>query len=269
MKTAQVSSQIPFLLLSLTLCCSTAAKEHSVLSLSGRAQKSHREFLDSRRSLFRDLSDPFQVASKARIVEEDPKPWKPSQTPWRAGITATIFWVGELPTPRNPTPNHASSWDPKWQQTFGGVDRPAFRNGFLPKGFVPKQNPFYIALPYNDLVAGGGHKPEASEVIPWFWKAHQGPTKSVCHGRWIAIHRKGKMCFAQWRDCGPYSTTDWRYVFQGERPQPNPNGNAGIDVSPAVRDYLELGGNYKVDWKFVEDFEVPDGPWKNWLPPSS
>lgn len=245
------------------------AKEGGSFSLSTRAKESHRTFLDSRRELFQDLSDPFQVAARATVVEEEPEPWEASKGVWRPGITATIFWVGEQPTPRNPTPNYASSWDPKWQETFGGVDRPGPRDGYLPKGFVPKQSPFYIALPYNDLVPGGGHKPEASEVIPWFWKRNQGPFKSVCHGRWVAIHRKGKICYAQWRDCGPYTTDDWRYVFLGERPQPNPNGNAGIDVSPAVRDYLELGGNYKVDWKFVEDFEVPDGPWKNWLPPSS
>ena len=256
---------IPIILLA--FLCPLTAKEGSRLTFSTRAHQSHRDYLESRRELFQDLSDPFQVASKAKIVEEEPEPWDAPQSPWHRGITATIFWVGEQPTPRNPTPNDKSSWDPQWQKTFGGIDRPAPRNGYLPKGFTPKQTPFYIALPDNDLSPHGGHQPEAAKVIPWFWKLHQGPTKSVCHGRWVAIHRKGKICYAQWRDAGPYTTDDWRYVFQGERPKPNPNGNAGIDVSPAVRDYIKLGGNYKVDWKFVEDFEVPDGPWKNWITP--
>ena len=253
----------------LALLCPLAANEGTRSSLSKRASANHRDYLESRRALFESLSDPFQVASKAKVVNEEPEPWDSRRGLWRRGITATIFWVGEQPTPRNPTPNYASSWDPHWQKTYGGVDRPAPREGYLPKGFVPKQSPFYIALPYNDLASQGGHQPEASEVIPWFWKVHQGPTKSVCHGKWVAIHRNGRICYAQWRDCGPYTTDDWRYVFQGERPKPNPNGNAGIDLSPAVRDYIHLGGNYKVDWKFVEDFEVPDGPWKNWLPPQS
>ena len=253
----------------LTLLCPLAANEGKRSPLSQRATLNHRAYLDSRRDLFESLSDPFQVATKAKVVDEEPEPWDSRRGLWRRGITATVFWVGEQPTPRNPTPNDASSWDPKWQENFGGVDRPGNRVGFLPQGFVPKQSPFYIALPYNDLAAQGGHQPEASKVIPWFWKVHQGPTKSVCQGKWLAIHREGRICYAQWRDAGPYTTDDWRYVFQGSRPRANPNGNAGIDLSPAVRDYIQLGGNYKVDWKFVEDFEVPDGPWKNWLPPQS
>ena len=244
------------------------ARESQLNSISTRLDANHRSFLDSRRALLHDLSDPFQVAARAVVIEEEAQPWETRETGWRRGITATIFWVGEQPTPRNPTPNYASSWDPEWQRSFGGVDRPELRKGFLPKDFIPQQSPFYIALPYNDISPNGGHKPEAKKHIPWFWKVHKGSSESVCHRRWVAIHRNGKICYAQWRDCGPYTTDDWRYVFLGERPKPNLNGNAGIDLSPAVRDYLTMGGNYRVDWKFVEDFEVPDGPWKNWLPES-
>lgn len=273
-----MTHQITIFLTLFALLSPLAAKDKTrlspFLSLSEKSGQTHRDYLQSRREHFRNLSDPFQVASKAKVIEEAPKPWtskqSEQQTPWHRGIMATIFWVGEQPTPRNPTPNDASSWDPKWQKTFGGVDRPGNRNGYLPTGFMPQQSPFYIALPYNDISPHGGHKPEASEVIPWFWKVPQGKsTKSVCHGKWVAIHREGRICYAQWRDAGPYTTDDWRYVFEGARPKPNPNGNAGIDVSPAVRDYIKLGGNYKVDWKFVEDFEVPDGPWKNWTSPQS
>ena len=38
--------------------------------------------------------------------------------------------------------------------------------------------------------------------------------------------------------------------------------SAGIDVSPAVRDYLKLKGGAKVSWKFVSDASVRRGPWK-------
>ena len=62
---------------------------------------------------------------------------------------------------------------------------------------------------------------------------------------------------------------DWRYVFNGERPRPNPNQNAGIDISPAVRDFLGMKGNADVDWKFVEDYEVPMGPWARWARPDA
>src|SRR5438067_883454 len=88
---------------------------------------------------------------------------------WKTNIVTTIFWVGERPTANNPVPNHTSSWDPLWQQTFGGFDNPdpAARRNYIPIGFVPKENPFYCALPYND-VTHGATKPEAPMVIPWF-----------------------------------------------------------------------------------------------------
>jgi len=39
------------------------------------------------------------------------------------------------------------------------------------------------------------------------------------------------------------------------------NKGAGLDVSPAVRDYLGLQETDVTDWKFVEFSEVPRGPW--------
>lgn len=243
-----------------------SASETVTISLQDRLTATHRTYLESRRELLPALVDTFQVAPKARVVMEEPAEWSTSKGPWRRNIRATIFWVGEDASARNPTPNHASSWDPKWKENYGGLDHPEDRKGYLPAAFVPQQTPFYIALPYNDLLPGGGHHPEASEVIPWFWKLHEGPHQSVCHGRWLAIHREGRICYAMWRDCGPFYTDDWSYVFDNQRPKKNPNGNAGIDVSPAVRDYLGMTSNQLLDWKFVEDFEVPDGPWKNWQP---
>ena len=41
----------------------------------------------------------------------------------------------------------------------------------------------------------------------------------------------------------------------------NLNRGAGLDVSPAVRDYLGLQDTDVTDWKFVEFSEVPPGPW--------
>ena len=42
---------------------------------------------------------------------------------------------------------------------------------------------------------------------------------------------------------------------------PTSNRNAGLDVSPAVRDYVGLSDIDVCDWKFVEFREVPSGPW--------
>lgn len=182
--------------------------------------------------------------------------------PWKTNIVTTVFWVGERPTANNPTPNHKSSWDQAWARNFGGTDypEPAKRANFIPKGFVPRQNPFYIALPYND-VTRGTTKPEARKVIPWFKQAFVRPGKSVVKGRWIAIRHAGRIAYAQWEDCGPFRTDHHQYVFGSERPKPNLNQGAGLDVSPAVRDYLGLKGKDICDWKFVEARDVPPGPW--------
>jgi hypothetical protein len=181
---------------------------------------------------------------------------------WRNGIVTTTFWIGENATKNNPVPNYASSWDLKWSESFGGTDTPDrnARSNFMPANFVPRPNPFYVALPYND-VQKGGHKPEASRIIPWFKEAYKGPGKSVLKGRWIAIRYKGKVAYAQWEDCGPFRTDHWQYVFGNERPKPNLNKGAGLDVSPAVRDYLGMADTDVTDWKFVEFSEVPTGPW--------
>ena len=50
-------------------------------------------------------------------------------------------------------------------------------------------------------------------------------------------------------------------MFGNERPKPNLNRGAGLDVSPAVRDFLELKQTDLTDWRFVDFSEVPRGPW--------
>lgn len=185
--------------------------------------------------------------------------------PWKTKIVTTVFWVGESATVNNPVHNRSSSWDQNWKESFGGYDNPdtAKRTGFIPAAFVPKLNPFYFALPYNDITKGG-HKPEARSVIPWFRQAFVRDGQSVCRDRWIAIRNaSGRMCYAQWSDCGPYRTDHWEYVFGRARPIPNMNGGAGLDVSPAVRDYLKLNSIDVTDWKFVDFSEVPRGPWSD------
>ncbi len=186
-----------------------------------------------------------------------------SRFPWKRGIVTTTFWIGETATHNNPVPNHSSCWDPHWALDYGGNDpsEASERTGeYIPASFTPGLNPFYVALPYNDM-EHGAHKAEAAQVIPWFTKEYQGPTKSVCQGRWIAIRFGTRVCYAQWEDAGPFRTDHWEYVFGNERPLPNLNHGAGLDVSPAVRDYLGMNSTDVTDWKFVDFDEVPHGPW--------
>jgi hypothetical protein len=202
------------------------------------------------------------------IVPTTLRPLGGGRYPWRTNIVTTIFWVGESAAVNNPVHNRSSSWDLNWSINFGGFDDPdpSGRKGFFPAKFVPRQNPFYVALPYND-VTRGTTKPESKFCIPWFRQAYEREGKSVCRDRWVAIRKGNRVAYAQWSDCGPFRTDHWQYVFgdprtgQWERPKPNLNKGAGLDVSPAVRDYLGLSGIDITDWKFVEFREVPKGPW--------
>ncbi len=188
-----------------------------------------------------------------------------SRYPWKTRIVTTVFWIGEAAAGNNPVPNIKSSWDANWTSNYGGFDTPdsSQRRNYIPVGFTPRQNPFYCALPYND-VTHGQFKPEAALVIPWFKQAFTQQGQSVCKDRWLAIRNGNRTCYAQWEDCGPFRTDHFQYVFQNERPKPNLNRGAGLDVSPAVRDYLGLQPTDVTDWQFVEVRDVPPGPWRTY-----
>ncbi|YCM45630.1 hypothetical protein V2O64_06315 [Verrucomicrobiaceae bacterium 227] len=221
--------------------------------------------------LFVSLKAAAQNGPKITVVTKAVDPVQAQRTlyPWKKYITATVFWVGERPTGNNPTPNNKSSWDQNWMENYGGYDNPdpAARKGYIPAAFTPKQNPFYVALPYNDCLNHANHKPEAARVIPW-WNRHlPDPGDTVCKGRWIQIYSSEtkKICYAQWEDCGPWVTDDWEYVFGQKPPKNRMNKGAGIDISPAVRDFLGIGNRATVHWRFTEFSRVPSqGPWAKW-----
>ncbi|WP_395746516.1 N-acetylmuramoyl-L-alanine amidase [Prosthecobacter sp.] len=188
--------------------------------------------------------------------------------PWKVDIRTTVFWIGEPGGGGGAGRHSSSSWDALWEEHYGGVDDPKSRNDqFCPAGFVPKLNPFYVALPYNDVLNETAHKPEAAKVIPWFGKSEARPGRTVLKDRWIAVRSGNRVCYAQWGDCGPGGTDDHEYVFGSAGPRGAGDGGAGagvgLEISPGVRDYLglsESGG--KCDWRFVDRTEVPDGPWR-------
>ena len=257
-----MTAQVSIALLSAALF---TGEVFGAIAIDERLSEAHSRLLDDRREAIPALRDPFGVPEAASIVLEE-SAFSRRANSWRGNVVATVFWVGEEPTEANPTPNHASAWDPNWKENFGGYDDPKRRNGYLPAAFRPQLNPFYVALPYNDIGSDFRHRPEVSEVIPWFWTDYRGEGISVCKGRWIAIHHEGRICYAQWEDVGPFETDHWQYVFGGEKPRENRNKDAGIDISPAVRDFLRLKSGERVQWRFVEDHRVPQGPWSLWNP---
>ena len=215
----------------------------------------------------------FIVASQAIAVEtvkpkiearKAPTSTTTDSFPTKRNIITTYFWIGQGGTSISSTTNIKSAWDEFWKKNFGGIDCPEdrkdakkFREASLPEKFAPTLNPFYVALPFNDIA----FPKKARAFVPWwsekeFKKDH---LESQCKGRWVMIKFQNKVCFAQWEDVGPLRYDHAEYVFGDERP--TRYSRAGLDVSPTVRDYLGLSGLDKTDWKFVDDDQVPYGPW--------
>lgn len=181
-----------------------------------------------------------------------------TRSAWKKG-TATVFWVGEDAGPENDyIHNAASAWDGRWEEHFGGIDDPECRNGYYPCGFTPRENPFYIALPFNDLDDNGRRKASATH-IPW---NNEQERRSVLKNRWIVVRHGSAVCYAQWQDVGPNHQDDWDYVFEDAlRPLNTFGVRAGIDLSPAMRDCLKVGDVSEIEWQHVEAADVPQGPW--------
>ncbi len=186
--------------------------------------------------------------------------------PVHTNITATVFWVGE-PVGNGSSENNAvSAWDDAWQKHFGCFDNFAKRDGYLPAGCTPKENPFYLDLPYNDFTDAGTRKQDVATVVPW--GKEMRAEESLMKNRWVKITKNNSTCYGQIEDAGPYEYNDTSYVFgkQDQRPKSQEANNAGLDVSPALRDCLKFNGlnndENKVNWQFVNETEVPDGPWK-------
>ncbi|MGM0443245.1 MAG: hypothetical protein ACQEQV_03575 [Fibrobacterota bacterium] len=211
------------------------------------------------------------------------------------GVKASTFWCGEGASSDNGNiSNFPSAWDSDWAEDFGLEDHPTDidrDSDFIPtsKDFTGNQNPYYVALPYNDFtrlhsedtdgnqdylhkdsVNGQGRKHNAYEVIPWAAQkdsAAWGNRESMCKNRWVRISMDGIDCYAQWEDAGPYYYNDYEYVFGDSFQSNSYDLGAGIDLSPSVMLRLGVslnkwGNNTTVDWQFVDSADVPDGPWK-------
>ena len=176
-----------------------------------------------------------------------------------ATITTTVFWIGEQASNDNGhIANVSSAWDEQWQAHYGGTDSPTARNQYYPLNFTPRENPFYVALPYDDIDDTSQRKPTA-KLCPNTSRPKQ---YSWCKNAWVAISHDNNVVYAQWEDVGPYQEDDAAYVFGTSQPRNHIIPSAGLDVSPAVRDYLHLGDVSDTNWNFVSAHDVPPGPWR-------
>jgi hypothetical protein len=225
--------------------------------------------------------------------------------PWHRDIGATTFWVGEVFDPSAGDGSQVcSTYDADWAQHWsgtatdtvpagaeacagaaaGGCDgvrnaqnecvtepRTAARD-FFPTAVNPRENPFYVDLPYDDLNDPAAFE-QRCQVIPWagdpgFAGHCTDQSFSYLKNRWVAIvGPDNRTCFGQVQDAGPGTYDDAPYVFGADdaRPASQEFNNAGIEVSPALNGCLgfkELDGDSdRVSWHFVDDGEIPPGPW--------
>ena len=200
------------------------------------------------------------------LAEDDPYPL-------HHNVLTTMFYVGELPSADNGyIDNLSSSWASNWVATFGCVDDPILRVGYLPANCFsngqmgPLENPFYVALPFGDYDQNGP-LPQVNE-IPWYQDQNgdqvYAEDGSLLKNQWVEITftnpqtQQTRTAYAQWQDVGPFRDNDGAYVWGDAKPQ----YEVGLDVSPAVNDYLGLEGQGYTSWRFIEADQVPDGWWK-------
>ncbi len=192
----------------------------------------------------------FLLAGGMQVLRSEPNPFKVTMT--------TLFWVGEPSNEENDfIPNDQSYWDKDWQENYGGDD-PERRNRHWPAGFTPKQNPFYVALPYGEFTEHGDALKHNARHVPWY----RSGLDPLLKNRWVEIRRNDRSCFAQWQDVGPCGEDDFDFVFgTAGKPRNTFDAKAGLDVSPAVWHHLGMTDNGLSAWRFVEEADVPAGPW--------
>lgn len=207
-----------------------------------------------------------------------------SAYPWHTRIVATTFWVGEVLDPgASDGSQMVSAYDSRWFASYGGCDgvwvegecrteARSARNGYFPTSMSPRENPFYLDLPVDDVNVASMFAARG-RIVPWAgrepWASSVGdPGVSLMKNRWVELRRGGRTCYGQIQDAGPGVYDDAAYVFGADdrRPASRRYGGAGLDVSPALTACLrfpELNGrSARVDWRFVEAAEVPPGPWR-------
>jgi hypothetical protein len=217
----------------------------SILPASGPMSNSH---------LQSEAMDDFTFASTSRK--------RKNVYPWKLNIITTIFWIGEGSTPISSTTNVESSWDEDWRANNHGSDSPNDRNGYASGSHASTLNPFYVALPFNDLA----FPDKTRRWLPdgWYRRARDGKQVSACKDRWVEIkNSRGDICYAQWEDVGPLRYDHAEYVFGPERPIGLGDDHAGLDVSPAVAEYLGIDhkDHATTSWRFVDDEDVRPGAW--------
>ncbi|WP_233279370.1 hypothetical protein [Microterricola pindariensis] len=213
----------------------------------------------------------------------DPSEQPAAGYPLHTGIIATTFWVGEIFDPNASDGSQMiSTYDGEWFAHYGGCDGDdsagscetearSAANDYFPNSMTPLLNPFYLDLPFDDVNDPAAFARRA-EVIPWanapeYQGQAENSSVSMMLNRWVKLIKGDRVCYGQIADAGPGQYNDAEYVFGSDdaRPKNQKFNGAGMDVSPALNGCLGFsslnGEDDLVDWQFVEESDVPPGPW--------
>ena len=141
----------------------------------------------------------------------------------------TPFWVGEKQITEKKSTQYASAWEKHWLKSFGGVHNPELtsRGNYIPISFLPHQNTFYYALPYNDVEQG--FDPEAQNAISWFKQTHAEPGRVIARQQTgetegkrpahpAAVEPSHAITSSDESVMSPSATTREKEVVEGKRP---------------------------------------------------
>ena len=252
-------------------------------------------------------------------VSTAPPPSSSGRTyPLHTNIVSTTFWVGEIFNGSIADGSQVcSTYDSQWAYHWSGINngstdpstdckgaplggcdgvpsgsgssfqcetqaRTAANNYFPTSVPTPKENPFYLDLPFDDINDSIAFN-ERCTVIPWandpgYAGNCTNTNFSYMKNFWVSITGpNGSTCYGQIEDAGPSSGSayhDANYVFSTTDARPlnklysgDPTQGDGMDVSPALNGCLGFkdldGDDDHVSWQFVDAANVPTGPWKN------
>ena len=175
----------------------------------------------------------------ACAAEPEPSPAAhvSSGYPWHTDIVATTFWVGEV-FDANASDGSQVDLDLR-QQVVGTLRRLRRRrrgrrvpyrrarsadNGYFPRQMTPRENPFYLDLPFDDINNSTAFAQRGS-VVPW---AHEpglssragDRSVSFMKNRWVKLKRGDRICYGQIQDAGPGVYDDAAYVFGSDDRRP-------------------------------------------------
>ena len=159
--------------------------------------------------------------------------------PWKTNIVRTCFGSAksqvEIISSRiAQVPGINNGRKPRWFDH----PNPAHGLNYVPTKVIPQQNPYYC----NPLQRQSTYWPPARSAS-CFSVVSRGVSRAGCfhlQGPMDGDPKGNRIALAQWENAVPFRTDHWQYVFGNERPKPNLNQGAGLDVSPAVPDCLGL-----------------------------